>query len=73
MKSTARFFNVADVMGSRFDYIRASCKTYPDDDGSYSHVLGIDIDGSRGDLKAFDNQFSEVTRKQSRCKNDCGN
>ena len=34
MKSTARFFNVPDVMGSRFDYIRASCKTYPDDDGS---------------------------------------
>ena len=63
IKSVARFYGVPDIADPKYQYIRETCKTHIDEDGSFSHVLGIDIDGDRGDLKPFNEQFAEVTVK----------
>ena len=34
-----------------------------DGNGNFSHVLGIDLDTVRGDLKSFDDQFGVVSTK----------
>ena len=60
IKIVTRFYGVVDVSNPISDYTRDICKVHNDQDGSFSHVLGINIDAPRGATSPFDNQFGAV-------------
>ena len=63
IKIVARVYGISDVASPLFNYTRDTCKIRIDADGSFSHVLGIEIDDSRGESKVFDDQFGAVAAK----------
>ena len=69
IKSVARFYGVSDLSQHMFDYTRDTCKVHVDQDGTFSHVLGIEIDVARGETSPFDTQFSAVATKAGELQN----